>query len=48
MIREQAGNGIDAVPYTMIEGKRGDLTLEGLKEIREYVKALEQIAKEST
>ncbi len=46
LIREQAGNGIDAVPYIMIEGQRRDLTLEGAKEIPEYVKALEQIAKE--
>lgn len=47
LIREQAGNGIDAVPYIVIEGKRRDLTLEGCREVNEYRKALEQIAKES-
>lgn len=46
-IREQKGNGIDAVPYIVIEGKRRDITLEGAKEIEEYEKALHQIVKES-
>ena len=26
--REQKGNGIDAVPYVVFEGKRRDITLE--------------------
>ncbi|KAI9861030.1 MAG: hypothetical protein M1830_006207 [Pleopsidium flavum] len=47
LIREQAGNGIDAVPYIVIEGKRRDFTLQGAKEVGEYVKALEQVVKES-
>ena len=47
LIREQAGNGIDSVPTIMVEGKRRDLTLIGAKEVEEYVKAFEQIAKES-
>ncbi|KAI9880502.1 MAG: hypothetical protein M1830_002542 [Pleopsidium flavum] len=47
LIREQAGNGIDAVPYVVIEGKRRDFTLQGAKEVGEYVKALEQVVKES-
>lgn len=46
-IQEQAGNGVDAVPYIMIEGKRRDFTLEGAKEIEEFEKALHQVAKES-
>ena len=46
-IREQAGNGVDAVPNITIEGKRRDLTLLGAKEIEEYEKAIEQIVKES-
>lgn len=46
-IREQAGNGIDAVPYIVIEGKRRDITLEGCREVEEYVKALRQVIKES-
>ena len=47
LIREQAGNGVDAVPYLVVEGKRRDLTLQGAKEVGEYVKALEQTIKES-
>ena len=44
LIREQAGNGIDAVPYVVMEGLRRDFTLEGAKEVREYVKELEKVA----
>jgi len=47
LIREQAGNGIDSVPYIVIEGKRRDITLQGAKEVDEYVKAFERIMKES-
>lgn len=47
MIREQASNGVDAVPNIMIEGKRRDFTLEGAKDVAEYVKTLEQVIKES-
>ena len=47
MIREQKSNGIDAVPYVVIEGRRRDFTLEGAKEVEEYVKTLEQVIKES-
>ncbi|KAL8791527.1 MAG: hypothetical protein Q9195_005855 [Heterodermia aff. obscurata] len=47
LIREQASNGIDSVPYVVIEGKRRDFTLEGAKEVGEYVKVFESIAKES-
>lgn len=47
LIREQAGNGIDAVPYIVIEGKRRDITLEGAKTVDDYVKALKTIIKES-
>ena len=48
LIREQAGNGIDAVPYIVVEGKRRDVTLLGCKEVDEYVKALHQVIKESS
>ncbi|EMC99345.1 hypothetical protein BAUCODRAFT_31665 [Baudoinia panamericana UAMH 10762] len=48
LIREQAGNGIDAVPYIVLEGKRRDITLEGCREVEEYVKNLKQIIKESS
>ena len=47
LIREQASNGVDAVPYIVIEGKRRDFTLQGAKEVEEYVKTLEQVVKES-
>lgn len=42
------GMDVDAVPVVIIEGRRRDLTLTGLKEVDAYVKALETIAKEST
>lgn len=47
MIREQAGNGIDSVPTIMIEGRKRDLTFTGAKEVEEYLKAFEQIAREA-
>ncbi|KAF2151109.1 thioredoxin-like protein [Myriangium duriaei CBS 260.36] len=47
LIREQAGNGVDSVPYIVIEGKRRDFTLVGAKEVNEYVKTIEQCIKES-
>ncbi|KAF2239276.1 thioredoxin-like protein [Viridothelium virens] len=47
LIREQASNGVDAVPYIVVEGKRRDFTLEGAKEVEEYIKILEQVIKES-
>ncbi|EOD48691.1 putative dsba oxidoreductase protein [Neofusicoccum parvum UCRNP2] len=47
LIREQTGNGIDAVPHVVIEGRRRDVTLEGAREISEYVKALERVIKEN-
>jgi predicted DsbA family dithiol-disulfide isomerase len=46
-IRSQKSDGIDSVPYVILEGKRRDLTLEGAKEVEEYVKALDTIVKES-
>ena len=48
LIREQASNVVDSVPYIIIEGKKRDLTLEGAKEVPEYLKALENIAKEAS
>lgn len=49
LIREQAGNGIDAVPYMyiVIEGERRDITLEGAKTVDDYVQALKTVIKES-
>ena len=47
LVREQAGNGVDSVPYIVFEGKRRDLTLVGAKEVEEYLKTLETIARES-
>ena len=48
LIREQAINGVDSVPYIILEGKKRDFTLEGAKEVEDYVKAMQQVAKEST
>lgn len=39
---------IDAVPVVTVEGKRRDITLTGAKQIEDYVKALETVAKESS
>ena len=47
LMREQTGNGVDSVPYVVIEGKRRDVTLVGAKEVPEYLKALETVAKEA-
>lgn len=47
LVREQASNGVDSVPYVVVEGKRRDFTLEGVKEVEEYVKVFESVAKES-
>lgn len=47
LMREQAGNGVDSVPYIVVEGRRRDFTLVGAKEEAEYVKVLEQVAKEA-
>lgn len=47
LIREQAGNGIDSVPFVTIEGKRRDVTIQGANEVGDYFKGLMQIVKES-
>ncbi|KAG9193620.1 hypothetical protein G6011_03655 [Alternaria panax] len=47
-IREQAGNGVDSVPYVVFEGRKRDFTLIGAKNVAEYEKALGQVAKECT
>lgn len=48
LLRESVLNGIDSVPNIVFEGKRRDLTVVGAKEVGDYVKAMETIAKEST
>lgn len=48
MLRESALNGIDSVPHIVFEGRRRDLTLVGAKDVSDYVKAMETIAKECT
>jgi len=48
LIREQASNGVDSVPHIVIEGKRRDVTVVGAQEVGDYVKALEQVVKESS
>lgn len=47
LIQEQAGNGIDAVPHVIFEGKRRDLNFFGAKEVDEYLKEMETIVRES-
>ncbi|KAL8844980.1 MAG: hypothetical protein Q9176_000652 [Flavoplaca citrina] len=48
LIREQASNGVDSVPYVVFEGKRRDFTLVGAKEVAEYLKTLEAVAREAS
>jgi predicted DsbA family dithiol-disulfide isomerase len=48
MIQEQVSNDIDSVPNIVFEGKKRDFTLVGAKEVNEYVKAMEQVIKESS
>ncbi|KAI4621308.1 uncharacterized protein J4E87_006936 [Alternaria ethzedia] len=47
-IREQAGNGVDSVPYVVFEGRKRDFTCVGAKSVAEYEKVLAQVAKECT
>lgn len=47
LLREQTGNGVDNVPYIVVEGKRRDLTLIGTKEVEEYEKVLAIVVRES-
>ena len=46
MLTAEFGNP-SAVPYVVLEGKRRDFTLDGAKEVDEYLKELEKVAKES-
>ena len=47
LIQEQASNGVDTVPYIVLEGRKRDFTIDGAKEIEDYVKAMETLAKET-
>jgi len=47
LVREQASNGVDSVPYVVFEGRRRDFTLEGAKEVGEYTRAMEGVAREA-
>jgi predicted DsbA family dithiol-disulfide isomerase len=37
----------DAVPVVVVEGKRRDVSLAGAKEVKDYIKAMETVIKES-
>ena len=47
LVREQAGNDVDSVPFVVFEGKRRDIRIQGANEVEDYLKALNQIVKES-
>jgi len=47
LIGEEEGNGVDSVPIVVVEGRKRDFTLQGAKSVEEYVKCLEQVARES-
>lgn len=44
----QVSNGVDSVPFMIIEGRRRDMTIQGANEVEDYVKALNQVVKESS
>lgn len=46
LVGEEEGNGVDSVPIVVVEGRKRDFTLQGAKSVEEYVKCLEQVAKE--
>jgi predicted DsbA family dithiol-disulfide isomerase len=46
-VRRQADDGVDAVPWIVVEGRRRDFTLVGAKEVGEYEKALKDVLKEA-
>jgi predicted DsbA family dithiol-disulfide isomerase len=46
-IQEQAGNGVDSVPYVVFEGRKRDFTLIGAKTVEEYGKVLGRVEKEA-
>jgi len=48
LISEQAHNDVDSTPFIVLEGKRRDITIKGANEVEDYVKALNQIVKESS
>lgn len=48
LLRESKSNMVDSVPSVTIEGKRRDVSMVGAKEVEDYVKALQQIVKESS
>jgi predicted DsbA family dithiol-disulfide isomerase len=47
-VREQAGNGVDSVPYVVFEGRKRDFTEVGAKSGGEYGKVLGQIVREAS
>ncbi|KAF2397730.1 thioredoxin-like protein [Trichodelitschia bisporula] len=47
LIRQQAGAGIDGVPYIVIEGKKRDFATTGAREVGEYARILEQVLREA-
>lgn len=47
LLRESAQNGIDSVPHIVFEGRRRDVSLIGAKDVNDYIKAMQTIAKES-
>ena len=46
-VRRMKDDGVDAVPWVVVEGRRRDFTLVGAKEVGEYVRALESVVKEA-
>lgn len=47
-IEQGERNGVDAVPFVVVEGRRRDVSLRGCKEVEGYVRALETVIRENS
>ncbi|KLU86538.1 hypothetical protein MAPG_05550 [Magnaporthiopsis poae ATCC 64411] len=47
-IAEQRINGVDSVPWILMEGRKRDITLVGAKDVAEYAKVVQTIVRESS
>ena len=47
-VREQEGNGVDSVPWVVVEGRKRDFALVGAKTAEEYGKVFRQVERECT
>lgn len=46
LMQEQRANGVDSVPLVVVEGRKRDFTVQGAKEVDEYLAVLERVVGE--